>query len=497
MSKHRSNSGHIALYAVLLPFVLALSTLVIDVANWNATRDLLQKEAATIAQQCAALLPHRQRATEYAQTRFGQLPALIPHVHDLHGAISFPSSETNTASAGLVKITLRAQYSATFSAILTRLGLAPVGTFSLERSTTAQVVPADYVLIISDSSSLRPSVIPWGEEILWPAAELFQCSLAPDFHSSFIAPNETWAAQWSPPFSRLLTQSCFNPILSSLKRTIISLVDRLGALPRNRLAVIFSPGNDTSASTQTIRRIHHIASDPTIPAGFTTTAPTATTNWTDVDYRSSALACLQFATPLCTGSNPYELWTNSFAVDSPANILNPTQQIVGAPFSLSADLIDPEASNQILLREAIYWNPAKPATRGTLDIVTSINQALFDLLAADDHSLLERGNLGAFTQRHIIIFSESLAGLTDYLTSETVNNLEQARVHLHILPYRHSQLSPAQTTALEQSAGILQTATASSTVVHLYPLADETDIFQNTLPKLIANFHQVAVNSYD
>ncbi|MCC6932471.1 MAG: hypothetical protein IT292_04360 [Deltaproteobacteria bacterium] len=495
MKRSQANSGHIALYAALLPFILSLVFLVIDVANWNAARDILQNESSTLAQQSAALLPGKDNIQSFVQAKSAALAQQLPHLENFKAGVAFPGNISGSA----VQITLSAKYKDTLSTLLNRLSLKHSSSFSIERSTIAQIVPGDYVIIMSDGYTLRPNGAPWGDNNSWPAADLFRCYSAPSDSTNFLGTGESWSKYWTPDGARLATQSCFNPAFSTLKRVTINLTDRLSAHPLNRLSVILTPGNNHLRQYDTIRFIHPQSNDNLTPAGFGTTIQ-GRASWEEMSYLSSSLVCMQFALPLCTNESSYDLWPDKFSGRSRSNLLNLESSSYGNTLSLLPEIVTDQYYASLPLREAIYFDSAKSAKQSIPNISAGINAGIFDLLSADnkeDAGIINRGNLQSVAHKKIIILSDYLLGLDSYLTANQIKTLNDLQIELHIITFRHNRLDDAHRDRLDIEYAALKEKLASATGIYLYDPANENDLISKILPLIISKFNQVAVRSYE
>src|SRR5690606_27673995 len=125
--------------------------------------------------------------------------------------------------------------------------------FETRQSVEVNLVPGDFVIIVSDSASLKPSPFnTWGSSVSWPASEYFNFSLAP------LADIETGeqkytSTQWQElNFRRWATQQCFNPIFSPIKIGAALLAERLQKIKSNKVGLLFSPGSIINSSAEEV-----------------------------------------------------------------------------------------------------------------------------------------------------------------------------------------------------------------------------------------------------
>ncbi len=99
--------------------------------------------------------------------------------------------------------------------------------------------PFDTLILLDTSSYLGPDLLngtAWGDPGAWPAASFFS--------SDYVVVQEG-----APLDSRLVTQQCFNPAFSSLKRAAITASEYLSRLSQNSLGIGVFPGAGVSVSS--------------------------------------------------------------------------------------------------------------------------------------------------------------------------------------------------------------------------------------------------------
>lgn len=109
----------------------------------------------------------------------------------------------------------------------------------LQALSSARTVPLDVFITVDVSARLAPNGVsgsPWGNEVMWPAATFF----AEDMQLS--VPHPANEAETIELDARLLTQQCFNPVLSREKEAAISAYSYFSKYALNSIGVGFYPG---------------------------------------------------------------------------------------------------------------------------------------------------------------------------------------------------------------------------------------------------------------
>lgn len=501
---HLKQQGNIAFYALaILPFVVTLTVLAVDISGWNNLRDQTQKQADALAFQAAQLLPDKDRALSIVAERL---------------ASSSASSTARLADYDFTnhsaKVSLAASYPAVFDMFLEFVGAEQV--FQVNETGVVQVVPSDYMIILSDAATLRPALNqpPWGNAWEWPPSGYWSCSAD---HAMGMAMNI-----WSDlDRKRWATQSCYNPVLSSIKLAAISLVDVLGASQTNRLGVMFTPGD---ASGLGYRLVRHVQGQTEIDGnvyfagqigGFVDAAiagPEAVwRNYQEFETNLGDEACILFADPA---------WDTTYPLpglsETPYFGLQHIQaESCVQPISLPScgtnshgpyGVVDScYLSNNLRLREAIYWHAAIPNTAqfsSAPRVFEAIEASLAELLSLGGPAeSTARGNISLRTPKKIIFISDWFAGATNEVLDNTLQLLLNTKTQLILV---HVDQSYGLNNSLRQQTAQWLSIVAERVqelipdndqqkVVRIFRSSSPEQLLQEVVPKLILLGRQEAL----
>jgi len=228
----QNEKGHALFYVlIILPILTTLSIIIFDISQWLGTRNALQAQVDRIATLASRSLPN----TELAESQIREITSSL-------SGIKISSDDPFVISANEVRFTLQARNVALFDFLLESAGL-PAIVFESKLEARVQILPGDYVIILSDSASLRPKPYePWGNAQQWPASSYVNFSLPPLESNDKTPPDYSRALWGQDDFRRWATQQCFNPIFSPMKLAAAILADNLQKAANNRVTALFSPG---------------------------------------------------------------------------------------------------------------------------------------------------------------------------------------------------------------------------------------------------------------
>lgn len=510
---HLEQRGNIAFYAlVILPFVMTLTVLAVDISGWNSLRDQTQRQADALAFQAAQLLPDRDRALSFVAEKMAS-----------ESSSPSPSSAITLADYNFtnhsVKVSLAASYPAVFDMFLEFVGAEQV--FQINETGVVQVVPNDYMIILSDAATLRPALnqAPWGDAWEWPPSGYWSCSTD---HAMGMAMN-TWSEL---DRKRWATQSCYNPVFSNIKLAAINLVDVLGASQTNRLGVMFTPGDTTGLGYRLVR---HVQGQTEIDGntyftgqigGFVDAAlagPEATwRNYQEFDTNLGDEACILFADPNwdSTYALPGLSQTPYFGLQhiQSENCLQPIHlPYCGSNSHGPYGVVDScYLANNLRLREAIYWHAAIPSTSEFLSapqVLQAIQASITELHGFSglgeglSTEQAVRGNIALQTPKKIIFISDWFVGATNETLDNTLQLLVNTQTQLILV---HVDQTYGLNNSLRQQTAEWLTIVANrvqelipdnnqQNIVRILRSSSPEQLVQEVVPKLILLGRQEAL----
>ncbi len=222
-----NGSTTILVGALILPLLIFIFSLVFDLEKYFSDRENTQQLLDSAAMHAARFLPYTDQAKQAAQDYISSRvrgDALI---------------NIDTSSADTISISVESVSKLIFATLLgVDIGLP------LHLRANARITPRDALLVLDTSRYMGPSAElgpAWGDAGIWGANDFFtnQLGLVGD--------------------ARLLTQQCFNPNFSALKKAAVTLYDYLSSQRLNSVAIGFSPGG--SGAYHQSRQL--------LPGGFT------------------------------------------------------------------------------------------------------------------------------------------------------------------------------------------------------------------------------------
>ena len=200
--------------AFVIPFLFFLFSLSLDLSKYYTETQKAQKAADDAALFAYRFLP------------FGD-QAVIAARNFLNDYGNLAEGAEITADGHSVSIALNATSALSFARLFGLQAGVPMAAYARAWGT-----PLDAFIALDSSAQLGPAVptgTPWGESDQWPAAYFFDA----------LHPLYNQGVQIDP---RLLTQRCFNPAFSALKKAAIAAYDYLSISPQNAVGVGFYPG---------------------------------------------------------------------------------------------------------------------------------------------------------------------------------------------------------------------------------------------------------------
>lgn len=492
------NRGNITLYALFcLPVVLTLSIVGVDMAGWQAKRELLQRESDRIAMMAAKALPDVGAAQQIIQSA-------------IQSESQITSFELQSSSSEIA-LTLHGRLDSSFDTFLKQY-TGTEQTFPVVQRSVVQVVPTDYVLVISDSGSLRPNAdeTPWGDETAWPASNYFSMSAPIPLAPGAVLPSPqdtkawpTWRADWNETrYRRWATQSCFNPVFSSLKFAAITLSDVLGGSTTNRVAAIFTPGDDPLLGYSYARPLKFHNETPEREARWS--------NYFETDNYLSDELCAYLANPLISGNDErYELphAPNYFGLPSAGRAECENEFADGATFaehfpsgklsSCFANSNNSEAQG-LSLREALYFHMARRhghAADGS-NIIRALQQAYITIGNVELNpetfaslALPNRGKAAYVSRRAIILLTDMLPNPADADFIQLIEHLNNNNIDLIAAVLDRSGALAARIAMWRELAS------EPHVRLRVYSVTDPEKLLTDVIPNVIEHGREVTVKS--
>jgi hypothetical protein len=485
-----SERGNVVFFAtILIPISLTLSVLAVDVSKWQSLRNVAQSDADRISLQAARALPDTIRAKQIISQNVASLPYIKGF--DFH------------LTSSSATVTINSEVEAFFDAFL-ELHSGHSTTLTINVSATAQTVPSDTVIIMSDAETLRPDAkTTWGDELSWPASKIFDFV---NFHTftnlNFTNPDKKtwvdWPVDWdSSEFQRWVTQACFNPALNPIKFSAIYLADFFGAKQNNRISLLFTPGNSIAVGSSTVRNLSY-------PEQTLTTSQASWRPYYEQDNFIGDELCTYIADYQITGDDTYALNKPSFEL----GLIHQTNYDCDE-IALHTDSYYPPTGNldtcylkdNLLLREAIYFHAATriPHFTNGENITNAIEQALFQFLNTKPVPSLDqtlRGNLANNSLRNIIVLTDNIPDPTLPRFVELTQDLQLKNIQLIFIVFEHPYLSTENQLSAENRVELLEKLLQSKSNNIKILVADSGEKLINEIIPKVASFSQeVALKS--
>ena len=511
--------GSLPFYLLItMPIAVSLSMVAVDISGWNAMNNALQKEADQIALQALDYLPDTESAANY-----------IIHATSF---LNFPSTSSKFNFAndhGLaINLKLQSKFDPYFNVILEPFLKNQESLFSINKESTAQIIPTDYVLIMVDGSSMRPGIeigatleeskadTPWGNNLSWPASDYFNCATKPIVTAEGCEITNKkctgdsavwdWWNHWeSEAFKRWATQSCFNPVFSKIKTTAINFIDYISATPANRVSVIFTPGNSRGQKFQTIRNLREEQKingityyKNNIGGFFKTTSIEKEAHWNpniEGEHFLGDEACVMLAHSSLALNKKYQIPKNLFNSELSSGEILPFASCGNIHFPYQ-QLSQEYLNSSLKLREAVYFRSAKlnlPGKNSKPDILLALQQAWKELVSIPNKDILKsevdkRGNLAHFAKRKIILLTDSFPEQTSELEN-IISNLKLSNTKLIVASFNHpGQSIEEQNSLISNLSGLisidnnLKDQISDDSTVYLFEFNSVENLEEKMLP---------------
>lgn len=387
----------------ILPLLIFMMALSLDITNYLRADQQLQQTADDAALLAWRYLPYKAQAVE-AVNRFIAQQGLGTAVSEVRIA---PARIDSQQFNDEFEVILEQRLPLTFMSYLAVDAELPIKSVARARAT-----PLDVYIAVDRSSYVAPSLLSnvWSN----PQVSAFFRHRVP--FNDFINP-ETGLIESSPP-AEFMTQLCFNPYFSELKRTALSLYEYLSAAGRNGVGVGVFPGIEFD-SLRTIRPLLRAAQNlsPAIANSGEAQAlqKLAQRNYQDYYYYNGVrLGASSWCAAAAAEEGGSGLGTpNPYNEDFSASI----EKIWKAPIETktfksditiedSDDIVfNPTYQSALTVKEVLWSAVAKPTTVNTRQLIDSV---LANLVNGPDTESIKgasiRGGLtGTSTRTGIIL----------------------------------------------------------------------------------------------
>lgn len=318
--------------------------------------------------------------------------------------------------------------------------------FELSETAGSERLPVDYLLIVSDSEALSPAPYSSWESGL---GSIYSSPSSYFDNAQLPCSGNEFPDVCASEFPIWATQQCFNPALSSLKTSLLGLVNRIMVIPGNRLGLYFTPG-DTSDSFSVARRLSWPDSRP--QAEWSRLA--------DTRHLLSDQTCALFSHPMTARAGRFRQ-PSPFQVSS--NLFNSLETLPHLQGSLSPSplhsldsVLHPDFyghSNSLL--DSIYFRKTRGSHLANAEnIIAALNPAICELSGDCDidsaNSIQSRrGNKSTVTNRVLILVSEKIPPAA--LFTDSLELLNSTASHLVVVGWSHPFLSTGARNDLEQN----------------------------------------------
>ena len=223
MERFKCQEGAMALFfaCFILPVLFFLFAIAFDVTAYLTARNKAQIAADEAVLYAQRFLPYASEAEAAIKS---YLNRYFSDRVDLEVGVG----------NGAISVVLKSPVELYFSKLLSLLTVRRTGDTDLPVTVVSRAVsvPLDVFVAIDSGSELAPTPLdsePWGESSDWPPAQFFSLKY-PDSDVGI---------------RKLLSQQCFNPVFSGLKKGAIMLLDYLSASSENSVGFGFFPGKDS------------------------------------------------------------------------------------------------------------------------------------------------------------------------------------------------------------------------------------------------------------
>ena len=461
-----SERGSTALYLVLLlPLLLALAALGVDVSGWNALRTDLQREAERLALEAARRLPNETAVSDF----------LTAEQSVLGESLLIERFSPDGSRGAAVGVRVSARLKPGFASLMQSFLPSPQSSvFAVRKEAIAQLVPTDAVVIMADSSTLRPRLMfggdgaiagfesPWGDESIWPASSYLACVLAPQVSPAL---GWKWWELWNDVgFKRWMTESCYNPVLSNIKAATLEVVERIVAHRQNRLALLFTPGSSNRSSAVVSR--HLTQSFSSGEQGGFVRAGLPSAKWADYSeferfLGDNACVLLSESTTAEDGVYSFDVGTRQHEVDGGEDCSSATKDFVcGLRHNPQASVNSCFLMENLTVYGSIYWHAARLGLAGET-LYPNIEEALTVAWSeiktpesSESERVLgreERGEFADSQHRRVILITDFLPELIpDSRLEEILQSYALNHIELLIFAVKHQGLRAVELGQFEE-----------------------------------------------
>ncbi|RMD87936.1 MAG: hypothetical protein D6808_00585 [Candidatus Dadabacteria bacterium] len=214
--------------AVLIPALLFAFIFSLDISKFFNYRERVQEIADNAVMAAAQALPYQSEAvsivTNLISSKLGSGAQLAPPV----------------VTSDTIQITLTVSTTLPFVSYFD----PNLANISYQVRAEARITPVDAFMVIDSSSYMAPPPgVRWGSQWLWPSYDAF---------SNLIGIPQFYAGS---PTAEVMTQRCYNPVISPIKKAAVTLFDYLSSQRSNAVGIGFYPSYFGSGTVDSARRV--------------------------------------------------------------------------------------------------------------------------------------------------------------------------------------------------------------------------------------------------
>ena len=451
----QNEKGNSLLFFLLcIPVVLSLAVLVVDVSRYQSLREEAQEYADQLTLQAANYLPNTSAIQSFLLRKQSKQE-------------QFKLSNIDVSSQN-IKLEVSASVDSFFDFFITAV-TGKEQTFVVRQTATASIAPLDIVVIMPDGISMRPKIqTSWGNASDWPESDFFNFVSAPTNVDQTVVDENVWKNWWEDFSSYKIwaTQSCYNPVFSSVKSFVISLIDSYSVLDNSRIAVLSVPGADPLLGYSTIASINN--------RGL---VENTLTYWDQENYLSDELCAI-----ISEKSERYQI-----SLEKPSRCTEIVDSIseVYYPYGHVSDCVK---ESRLSSKEAIYYHSTRRLEANEENILASLSEALAQIATNPESKTLEaRANLLAASNKQILLLIDKV----NFDPSKLLDLWETGQkfdIRLTIVPFYTSD-DFNQRLELEKMVEDLKNLNVNW--LEVYNPSDVGDLVEKVLPEIMEKNHQV------
>lgn len=217
--RYQNGSMLVFLAGFILPLLMLLCSVAIDVNGYSTRREEIQNIAD------AAVLYGVKYLPDINSAETGAADYLKIKAKDATFTLSSSNDE--------LQVRINGNFEPFFAPFFNKILSAPI-LFPYAAASQARAMPLDVYIAIDRGAELSPDYstsddTAWGDSGQWGAAQIFSAVLPINFAEGRMHP-------------RIVTQQCFNPKFSLIKRAAVKTFDFFSGFRMNRVGIGYFPG---------------------------------------------------------------------------------------------------------------------------------------------------------------------------------------------------------------------------------------------------------------